>query len=94
MGGIADGRRFHAGIFVGVNRRTGQNMLYDGDSIKLAQTVLRMPGAEKWNKEAMAKIGCTPYDLHQPCETKRGEQGGATEEGRHGPTGLHQACGH
>ena len=43
-------------------------MLHDGNSIKLARTVLRMPRAEKWNKEAMSKIGCTPYDLHQPRE--------------------------
>ena len=65
IGGIADGRRFHAGIFVGVERRTGQYMFHDGDSIKIARTVLRVPGADKWKKEAMAKIGCTPYDLHQ-----------------------------
>ena len=60
IGGISDGRRFHAGIFVGVDRRTGQYMLHDGIPIKLARTVLRMPGAEKWNKEAMSKIGCKP----------------------------------
>ena len=68
IGGIADGRRFHAGIFVGVDRRTGQYMLHKGRTIKLARTVLRMPGAEKWNKEATSKICCTPYDLHQPRE--------------------------
>ena len=67
-GGNADGRRFHAGIFVGVDRRTGQYMLHGGNSIKLARTVLRMPGAEKWNKEAKSKIGCTPHGLHQPRE--------------------------
>ena len=66
IGGIADERRFHAGIFVGVDRRTGQYTLHDGDSIKLARTVVRKPGADKRNKEAMAKIGRTPYDLHQP----------------------------
>ena len=53
---------------MGVDRRTGQYMLHDGSSIKLARTVLGMPGAEKWNKEAMSKIGCTRYDLHQPRE--------------------------
>ena len=27
-----------------------------------------MPGAEKWNTEAVSKIGCAPDDLHQPRE--------------------------
>ena len=50
----------HAGIFVGVDRRTGQYMLHDGNWIKLARTVVRMPGAEKWNKESISKIVSTP----------------------------------
>ena len=66
IGGISDGRRFYAGICGGVDRRT--DMLPDGDSIKMARTVFRIPSAEKWNKESMAKIGCTPYVLHQPRE--------------------------
>ena len=68
MRGIVDGRRFHEGIFVGIDRRTGQYMLHDGNDIKMARTILRMPGAEKWNKDALVRVGCTPYDLHQPRE--------------------------
>ena len=43
-------------------------MFHDGTDVKLARTSLRMPGAEKWDREAMVKVGCTPYDLHQPKE--------------------------
>ena len=47
MKGIVDGRRFHAAIFIGIDRRTGQYMLHDGNEVKLASTIMRMPGAEK-----------------------------------------------
>ena len=68
MKGIVDGRRFHSGIFIGIERRTGQYMLHDGTDVKLARTILRLSGAEKWVREALVKVGCTPYDLHQPRE--------------------------
>ena len=34
----------------------------------MARTIMRMPGAEKWDKEALVKISCTPYTMHQPRE--------------------------
>ena len=66
--GIVNGRRFHVGISIGIHRRTGQYMLHNGIDVKLARTILRMPGAEKWDREPLVKVGCTPYDLHQPRE--------------------------
>ena len=47
----ADGRRFHEGIFLGIDRRTGQYMLHADDGIKLARTVVRVPEVEKWSKD-------------------------------------------
>ena len=70
MGNIADGRRFHLGVFVGVDRRTGQYMLLDGETVRLARTIMRMPTADKWNKEALAKVSSTPYDLHAPKDVE------------------------
>ena len=29
---------------------------------------MRMPGIEKWDRGTLVKVGCTPYDLHQPRE--------------------------
>ena len=34
----------------------------------MARTIMRMLGTEKWDKEALVKIGCKPYDMHQPRE--------------------------
>ena len=59
MQGIVDGRRFHAGNFMGIDRRTGQYMFHDGSEVKPARTILRVPGADKWDKEALVKVGCT-----------------------------------
>ena len=66
MKGIVDGRRFHAGTFIIIDRTIGQYMLHDGSEVKLARTISRMPGAEEWSKEALVKVGCTPYDIRQP----------------------------
>ena len=45
--GAIDGRRLHAGIFIGVDRRTGQYILHNGSEVKLARTIMRMLGTEK-----------------------------------------------
>ena len=49
--GIADGRRFHEGVFVGIDRRTGQYMIHSGDEVKLARTVVRFLEAERWDTD-------------------------------------------
>ena len=51
LSGIAGGYRFHEGVFVGIERRTGQYIVHSGDGVKLARTVLRVPEAEKWDKD-------------------------------------------
>ena len=38
-----DGRRFHVGTYVCVDRRTGQYMILVGDGIQYARTVMRLP---------------------------------------------------
>ena len=64
----ADGRRWHSGTFLGMDRRTGQYTLYDGKEIKLARTVMRLPDGNKWDKEALSAVNSTPWDLHRPRE--------------------------
>ena len=51
LSGIADGRRFHEGLFLGTDRRTGQYMVHSGDEVLLARTVVRVPEAERWAKD-------------------------------------------
>ena len=48
------GSRFHSGIFLGIDQRTGQYMIFSDDGIKLARTVVRVPEKEKWDKSALA----------------------------------------
>ena len=56
----SDGRRFHLGVFVGIDRRTGQYMLHDGEGLKLVRTVMSMPMADKWSIDALSSIASTP----------------------------------
>ena len=63
-----DNRRFHQGIFVGVDRRTGQYMLFSDGEVRLARTVVRVPEADKWNKDKLAAVNVTPLDMHRPRE--------------------------
>ena len=64
-----DGRRFHVGIYMGVDRRTRQYMIHSGDGIAYARAVLRFPGPNKWDKDELAKIRATPWPLHAPKDT-------------------------
>ena len=49
-----------------LDQRTGQYMLFADDGIKLARTITRVPESEKFDREMLAGVGATPYDLHQP----------------------------
>ena len=46
-----DGRRWHVGAFIGVDRRTGQYMIHDGGEIKYARTIQRMPEANAFRPD-------------------------------------------
>ena len=63
---IADGRRFHQGVFIGIDRRTGQYMLYSDGEVRLSRTVVRVPESEKWSKDRLADVQATPLNLHRP----------------------------
>ena len=80
MKGIVDGRRFHAGILIGIDRRTGQYMLHGDEGINFAWTVVRLPEVNEFDKAELSKVESTPWDLHRPREAevifndKKGEQ--------------------
>ena len=63
-----DGKRFHDGIFLGIDRKTGQYVMSSDDGVKHARTILRVPDAEKWNRERLEKLTVTPKSLHVPRE--------------------------
>ena len=43
-------------------------MLYSDDEVKLARAVVRVPEAEKWDKDKLAAEKVTPLSMHQPRE--------------------------
>ena len=61
---VSGGTRFHSGIFLGIDQRTGQYMTYSDDSIKLARTVVRVPTLEKWDREMLSAAKATLHSLH------------------------------
>ena len=65
-----DGRTFHVGTNVGVDRRTGQYVIHRGDGIEYARTVLRFPESNKWDKDELVKVRATPWSLHVSKETE------------------------
>ena len=68
VGKHSSGDRFRKGIFLGFNRVNGQYIVYDGNQICEARTVMRLPQSMKWDKEAMQAVAVTPHQLHQPKE--------------------------
>ena len=66
VGNFADGRKWHLGVFVGIDPRTGQYMVHCGDSVKLARTIVRLPELNKWDCGALSEVNATPWDLRQP----------------------------
>ena len=59
------GRRFHKGVFIGIDRRTGQYMVYSDGQVKLSRTVMRLPDDNKFDKDILAGIAVTPWSLHE-----------------------------
>ena len=64
------GRRFHKGVFVGIDRRTGQYMLHYNGEIKLARTVMRSPDDEKYSKDALSSVNTTPWNMFEAKPTE------------------------
>ena len=75
-------RRFSEGIFLGIDRRTGQYMLYANDEVKFARTIVRVPEREKWSKELLSAVKLTPRSLHQPRDSEIVFREKVDEEGK------------
>ena len=63
-----DGNRFHRGIFLGINRRDGQYILFGQDQVQFARTVLRVPEEQKWNFGSIQAVNATPFGEHEVRE--------------------------
>ena len=65
-----DDQRSHEGIFLGVDRRTGQYIIFGNDRIEFARTMWRVSDSEKWNAQPLQRVDKSPKALHEP----RGEE--------------------
>ena len=68
-GGIGgDGPRFSEGVWLGFDRRTTQNVIFDPDNggIRHARTIMSLPNPQKVDVDRVAAVNVTPGLLHQP----------------------------
>ena len=61
-----DGKRTHLGIFLGVDRKTGQYILFGDHGVKLARTIFRVPNNCKWDRDKLQSVNITPYNMYTP----------------------------
>ena len=60
--------RWSSGVWLGIERRTGQYVVYDKTmgGIRTARTILRMPQPQQWSLDAIRGIEATPWSIHEP----------------------------
>ena len=60
--------RWSTGVWLGIDRRTGQYIVYDKDlgGIRPARTILRMPRPQQWSLDQVKSIAATPWSIHEP----------------------------
>ena len=66
----SSGQVWHEGVFVGIDQRTGQYMIFSENGVKLARTVVRVPEVEKFSKEALAEVRATPWAFARGKEAR------------------------
>ena len=68
-GGIGGTRwRFSTGIWLGVEKKAGQFIVYDKSmgGIRHARTLVPMPKPQKFNLDAIREVAATPWSIHEP----------------------------
>ena len=60
--------RWNVGTWLGIDTKTGQYILWDGNNIMYARTFIRMIDSQKWCSEELAKVRATPWSVHVPIE--------------------------
>ena len=55
--------KWSAGLWIGVDRRTGQYLLYDQamGGLRHARTLLRMPEPQQWSLDMVKGVTATPW---------------------------------
>lgn len=91
-GGIGGkGPRWSSGTWIGVDKRTGQYILYDRSmgGIRYARTLLPMPEPQRWLVEQLRLVAATPWSphasdepevIHHQADAAPGARGGETQD--------------
>ena len=63
---VGESERWNLGIYVGRDKLNGQHILFNPvtSDICKARTIMRLPNAQKWCKDSVAKVTKTPFQLH------------------------------
>ena len=72
-GGIGgSGPRFGQGIWLGFDRRTAQNVIFDADNggIRHARTLISMPDPQKIDVAKIAAVSATRWSIHEKKEER------------------------
>ena len=58
--------RWGAGVWIGIERRTGQHLVFDKEhgGLKMARTIKPMPTSQQWVKEKVEQVDITPWSSH------------------------------
>ena len=64
--------RFSVGVWLGVDKRTGQHIVYDRDmgGIRYARTVMALPEPQRWSLDKVQQVAVTPWSLHTATESE------------------------
>ena len=63
-----DMTRWSSGVYLGIERRTGQYMIYDQKtgSVYHARTIAQVPGPSKWSIDTIKEMLSTTWKSHSP----------------------------
>ena len=63
---VGESDRWNLGIYIGRDKLNGQHILFNPSSSEVcrARTIMRLPNAQKWCKDSVAKVSVTPFSMH------------------------------
>ena len=62
----ANDRRWNKSAWIGVDTKTGQYMVWDGQRVAFCRTISRLMDSQKWSSDELAKLRVTPWQMHTP----------------------------
>ena len=62
--------RWGLGVFIGLCSMTGRYIVFDGEEVTFARTVVQVPDVQKWSKDRISAVNVRPYKLHVPKEPR------------------------